>query len=257
MPLPSLIVVDDEPDLCELIADYLARHGFHVRTASCGDSLDACLAQQPADLLILDVNMPGESGMAIARRIRAGSALPILMLTSETGVVDRVAALELGVDDYVMKPFDLRELRARVRTILRRTKDAVTDVAEHPAPVPDLGLAAQAFVPGRHQVRFGMVLLDTQAHCLVRGDGTELALTAMEYDLLQVFAENPNRVLSRDRLLDLANRSDRDPFDRSIDIRVTRLRRKIEADPSKPAVIRTVRGTGYMFVPAKTAPRHV
>lgn len=253
MPAPSLIVVDDEPDLCELIADYLGRHGFSVRTASCGASMDACLAQQPADLLILDVNMPGENGTAIARRIRATSALPLLMLTSETGVVDRVAALELGVDDYVMKPFDLRELRARIRTILRRAASTAADVEGYPAPA----LAVQAPVAARHQVRFGTVLLDTQAHCLLRSDGTELPLTAMEYDMLQAFAENPNRVLSRDRLLDLANRGDRDPFDRSIDIRVTRLRRKIEADPSKPAVIRTVWGTGYMFVPPKATSNHV
>ena len=241
---PRLIVVDDEPELCELIADYLTRHGFAVRIAGSGVELDACLGQDGADLLILDVNMPGENGFAIAKRIRAGSAVPILLLTSEAGVVHRVAALELGVDDYVLKPFDLRELRARVRAILRRA-----------APPPGMAETepSDPVLPAHH-VRFGPVVLDTRAHCLLRHDGTALPLTAMEFDMLQAFAANPNRVLSRDRLLDLAHRSDNDPFDRSIDIRVTRLRRKIEADPSKPAVIRTVRGTGYMFVPDKPRP---
>lgn len=236
MDLPRLIIVDDEPDLCELIADYLGRHGFAVRTACDGAALDALLAQEPADLIILDVNMPGESGMAIAGRIRAAGGTPVLMLTSVTGVVDRVAAFDLGVDDHVAKPFDLRELRARIGAILRRSS-AVPALPATPA----------------HLVRFGPVLLDIKAHRLLREDGSELALTAMEFDMLQAFAENPNRVLSRDRLLDLAHRSDRDPFDRSIDIRVTRLRRKVEDDPAKPAVIRTVRGIGYMFVPAKAA----
>ncbi len=242
MENPSLIIVDDEPDLRELIASYLARHGFAVRTAASGRELDACLAQHAADLLILDVNMPGEDGFSIARRIRATSTLPILILTAATDVASRVAALELGVDDYVTKPFDLRELWARVRAILRR------------APGP--AASAMRPAPGRHHVQFGPVVLDTESHRLFRQDGTELPLTAMEFDMLQVFADNPNRVLSRDRLLDLAHRRNCDPFDRSIDIRVTRLRRKVEADPSKPAVIRTVRGTGYMFVPLKSLYQH-
>lgn len=245
MSTPNIVVVDDELDLSELVADYLGRQGFVVRTAAGGRELDACLAEQPADLLVLDVNMPFEDGISIARRIRAVSHVPIIMLTSVAAVASRVGALDLGVDDYLPKPFDLRELRARVGAVLRRAGTA-------PAKAP-----AAASVPAcRHRIQFGPVSLDTQTHCLVRKDGTELALTAMEFDMLQAFAENPNRVLSRDRLLDLANRSDRDPFDRSIDIRVTRLRRKVELDPSKPAVIRTVRGTGYMFVPARSAAQH-
>lgn len=243
--LPRLIVVDDEPDLAELVADYLGRHGYEVRTAACGRTLDLCLGQLPADLVLLDLNMPGEDGISIARRIRAANSLPIIMLTSANEVKCRVGALDLGVDDYVSKPFDLRELRARVGAVLRRAGSAM--------PPMDVPTAA---APSRHRIPFGPVTLDTETHCLIRHDGTELPLTAMEYDMLQAFAGNPNRVLSRDRLLDLANRTDRDPFDRSIDIRVTRLRRKIELDPSKPAVIRTVRGTGYMFVPTKDTPRH-
>ena len=241
MNLPQIIVVDDEPELCELIGEYLGRNGFQVRTAGSGSDLDACLAVQGADLIVLDVNMPGEDGLSIARRLGTTNGVPILMLTSAGDVVDRVLALEMGVDDYVIKPFDLRELRARIRTILRRS--------HQPATQPDL--AAIEAAPLRRLVPFGIVQMDTEARCLYREDGTEVPLTAMEYDLLQVFADNPNRVLTRDRLLDLANRSARDPFDRSIDIRVTRLRRKVENDPAKPATIRTVRGTGYMFVPAK------
>lgn len=242
----TIIVVDDEPDLAELIVDYLGRHGFAARAATDGRDLDRCMAQSAPDLLLLDVNMPGETGVDIARRIRTTSAIPIIMLTSATDMVGRIGALDLGVDDYVSKPFDLRELRARVTAVLRR---AGTWQAT-PAP-------AAAAPAARPRIQFGPVALDMQAHCLVRQDGTEIALTAMEFDMLQAFAQNPNRVLSRDRLLDLANRSDRDPFDRSIDIRVTRLRRKIEDDPAKPAVIRTVRGTGYMFVPARSTDRGV
>ena len=244
MNLPQIIVVDDEPELSELIGEYLGRNGFQVRTAASGTDLDTCLAAQGADLIVLDVNMPGEDGLSISRRLRRTNGVPILMLTSAGDVVDRVLALEVGVDDYVTKPFDLRELRARIRTILRRTHQ----------PVTKLDLTAMQVKPARRLVPFGIVQMDTEARCLYRGDGTEVALTAMEYDLLQVFADNPNRVLTRDRLLELANRNDRDPFDRSIDIRVTRLRRKVESDPAKPTTIRTVRGTGYMFVPAK--PRH-
>lgn len=246
MEIPRLVVVDDEPELCQLIGDYLGRNGFTVRAAANGRALDACLAQQSADLVILDVNMPEEDGFSVARRLRAAGSLPILMLTSAADVIDRVVALEMGVDDYLLKPFDLRELRARVRSILRRAAGSVPPAAA-PAARP---------APGGHRVPFGPVVLDTEAHCLFRPDGTELALTAMEYDLLQIFAQNPNRVLSRDRLLDLAQRNDRDPFDRSIDIRITRLRRKIELEPGKPVVLRTVRGTGYMFVPT-AAPAHL
>lgn len=245
MNMPQIIVVDDEPELLELIGEYLGRSGFDVRTAANADDLDGCLAARRADLLVLDVNMPGEDGFSIARRLRATSQVPILMLTSAGDVVDRVLALELGVDDYVVKPFDLRELRARIRTILRRSQLSVTQVEP----------AAEPVEPARRLVPFGIVQMDTEARCLYREDGAEVRLTSMEYDMLQVFADNPNRVLSRDRLLDLANRGDRDPFDRSIDIRVTRLRRKVEANPSKPVAIRTVRGSGYMFVPARS--RHV
>jgi two-component system phosphate regulon response regulator OmpR len=230
-----LVIVDDEPELRTIVREYLARYGFAVAAAAGGAELDAIIAQGMPDLVILDVNMPGENGFAIARRLRAKGDVPFLMLTAADDVVDRVVGLELGADDYVSKPFDLRELRARVESILRRAGRARAAPAAAAARLPAL-------------VRFGDFSLDLEARRLSRANGEELELTAMEFDLLAAFARNPNRVLSRERLLDLAHNHDTEPFDRSIDIRIARLRRKIERDPSKPLLIKTMRGAGYMFV---------
>jgi DNA-binding response OmpR family regulator len=227
----DIVIVDDEAELRAMVAEYLSRHGFVVRTAAGGSELDALLAARPADLLILDVNMPGEDGLAIARRIRAAGQTSILMLTAASEVVDRVVGLELGADDYLTKPFDLRELRARIGAILRRRPQAPPPSAE----------------PGRF-VRFGRARLDMATSQLLEDDNSPQPLTAMEFDLLRAFAQNPNRVLSRDRLLDLAHNRNWDAFDRSIDIRIARIRRKIERDPTKPEVIKTVHGIGYIYV---------
>ena len=240
-----LIVVDDEPDLRSMIAEYLGKHGFTIRTAAGGSELDAHLSAEPADLVILDVNMPGEDGFAIARRIRATSKLAILMLTAADDIVDRVVGLEIGADDYLTKPFDLRELRARIRALLRRAVPAAAP-ATSSAAAP-----AQAAPDPKSRVRFGHVLLDLQSHRLIAADGSEQPLTATEFDLLEAFARHPNRVLSREQLLELANCRAWDVFDRSIDIRIARIRRKVEQDPSNPQTIKTVRGAGYMFVPTK------
>jgi len=245
---PRLVVVDDEASLREMLADYLGKHGFDVALAADGRALDACLAERPADLILLDVNIPGEDGFAIARRLRAAGSVPILMVTAAEDVVDRVVGLEVGADDYVTKPFDLRELRARIRAILRRagmTSQIVLPpevAATAPAPADD---APRSLTP------FGKVMLDVEARCLIHVDGKQEPLTAMEFDLLYVFSQNPHRVLSRDRLLDLAHHRENEPFDRSIDIRITRIRRKIEIDPAKPQVIKTIRGAGYIYVPPK------
>jgi DNA-binding response OmpR family regulator len=230
----EILVVDDEPELREMVAEYLARHGFAVRTAIDGQGMAARLGEKAADLVILDINMPGEDGLTLARRLREHSDVCIMMLTAAGATVDRVVGLEMGADDYIAKPFDLRELLARVRTVLRRRANAEARLARPEAP-PDT-------------LRLGHWLLDLDAHKLLGKDGEELRLTAMEFDLLQAFARNPDRVLSRDQLLDLAHRRDWEPFDRSIDIRVTRLRKKIERDPAKPEIIKTIRGTGYMYV---------
>ncbi|MBB4019854.1 two-component system phosphate regulon response regulator OmpR [Chelatococcus caeni] len=228
--------MDDEAGVRETVSEFLASQGFAVRAAGDGRGLDQLLGEAAADLLLVDVNMPGEDGFSIARRVRATTQIPIIMLTAAGDIVDRVVGLELGADDYVTKPFDLRELKARIRAVLRRHGSAGGGLPE-PA-------GAQASL-----VRFGTVLLDLDAHCLVRADGAREMLTAMEFDLMHVFLKNPNRVLTRDRLLDLAHHRDNEPFDRSIDVRVTRLRRKVEADPANPKVIKTVRGVGYMFSP--------
>jgi two-component system phosphate regulon response regulator OmpR len=236
-----VIVVDDDDGVRDMVADYLGRHGYRVVAANGGAALDRALKEGPADLVLLDVNMPGEDGLAIARRLRAADArLPIIMLTAMGEVVDRVVGLEIGTDDYIVKPFDLRELRARIAAVLRRS--AALAPAAPKEPEKSAG-----------RVAFGLVTLDLQSRKLIRADGSEERLTAMEYDLLKAFAQHPNRVLSRERLLDLAHNKDMQPFDRSIDIRIARLRRKIEVDPSKPEVIKTERGGGYIFVSNRTA----
>ncbi|MGQ3213232.1 MAG: response regulator [Shinella sp.] len=240
---PRLIVVDDEEHLRDMMAEYLRESGFLVRTVSGGAALDQLLAVEEADMLLLDVNMPVEDGLSIARRIRARSSMPIIMVTAASDTVDKIVGLEIGADDYVTKPFDLRELKARIRALLRRNQSG--------GPITQnekLGEAQRA-----KNRPFGKMLLDMEACCLVRADGTSEPLTAMEFDLIRVFMQNPDRVLTRDRLLDLAHKRDNDPFDRSIDVRVTRIRKKIEHDPAKPQTIKTVRGTGYIYTPGNRA----
>jgi len=236
----QIIVVDDESGLREMVGEYLSNHGFIVRAAENGAALDALLADRAADLVLLDVNLGAEDGFAIARRLRASRpTLPIVMLTAMGEVVDRVVGLELGADDYITKPFDLRELRARIRTVLRRAG-------------PSTPAATSRKSRERELVSFGLKTLDLSKRCLIDAEGQEEKLTAMEFELLRAFARNPNRVLSRDQLLDLAHQRSMDPFDRSIDIRITRIRRKIEAQPDKPEIIKTVRGSGYIFLPPKS-----
>lgn len=235
---PRLIIVDDEPDLRDMVADYLAREPWSVRTASSGKSLDALLDEQEADLIVLDVNMPGEDGLSVLQRIRRTRSTPVVMLTAASNITDKIAGLDLGADDYMTKPFDLRELKTRIKAILRRRPPAYGAV---PQDRP-LQLAAN--------IRpFGKMFVDLDARSLCHADGTSEPVTAMEFDLLQVFLQNPNRVLTRERLLDLAHNRDNDPFDRSIDVRITRLRKKVEHNPSKPEALKTVRGVGYIHTP--------
>lgn len=239
--LPRLIVIDDEEHLRDMVAEYLDKSGFSVRTASGGAALDQLLAREEADMLLLDINMPDEDGFSIARRIRAKSNVPIIMLTAASDIVDTIVGLEVGADDYVTKPFDLRELKARIRALLRRNQASA-----------QAGQNEQIHASRRAKtLPLGKMFLDVEAYCLVHADGTSEPLTAMEFDLIQVFMQNPDRVLTRDRLLDLAHKRDNDPFDRSIDVRVTRIRKKIEHDPAKPQTIKTVRGTGYIYTPGK------
>lgn len=240
---PHILVVDDEPEIRIMLSDYLGHNGFDVSAADGGVEMRAVLAERPADLVILDITMPGEDGLTLARHLREHTKVGIVMLTAAGGVVDRIVGLEMGADDYIPKPVDMRELLARVRSVLRRMPGGRE---------PHSGAGPTA--ASGPNVSFGGCRLDLEAHRLFRSDGAEIPITSMEYDLLRAFADNPNRVLSRDRLLDLAHNKDWEPFDRSIDIRIARLRRKIEDDPTKPQVIKTVRGAGYIFVPPGQTP---
>jgi len=230
-----IVVVDDERDIRETVAEYLTLHGYRVTTAANGVELRALLEASRVDLVVLDIAMPGEDGLSLARFLRVQHTAGIVMLTASGETVDRIVGLEMGADDYLAKPVDLRELLARIKAVLRRSLRQVREAEASEA-------AANRVVP------FGPCSLDLDAHKLFDAQGAEIAITAMEFDLLKAFAEHPNRVLSRDLLLDMAHNRDWEPFDRSIDIRIARLRRKIERDPGKPETIRTVRGAGYMFV---------
>ena len=225
-----MLIVEDDRQVRETVADYLEAQGYEVEQAEDGAAMRKVLAGHVPDLVLLDVKLPGEDGLALARWLRERHEVAIIMVTAAGEVIDRVVGLEVGADDYIGKPFDLRELLARIKSVLRR--------ASKPA----------AASPSR-RVPFGPCILDLDRHQLIGRDGEEVALTGMEFDLLRAFAEHPNRVLSRDQLLTLTRNREWEPFDRSIDIRIARLRRKIEADPDKPRTIKTVRGSGYIFIP--------
>jgi two-component system phosphate regulon response regulator OmpR len=228
---PRILIVDDDPALRELLMGYLVSNGFSVQAVGDGLAMRATLAEGLPDAIVLDLMLPGEDGLALTRAVRAQSNVPILILSARGEEVDRVIGLEVGADDYLAKPFGPRELLARLRALLRRGQPA----------------AGAGATPATEQ-RFGPFALDAAGRRLFRA-GSEVHLTSAEFDLLVAFVARPNRVLSRDTLVDLLRGYDRDPFDRSIDIRVTRLRRKIEAEPAAPAYIRTVRGEGYLFNP--------
>lgn len=232
-PAPRVLIVDDDPDLCDLLSEYLAANGLTVAAAGDGAAMRQAMARQMPDVVVLDLMLPGEDGLSLARELRARSEVGILMLSARGEEMDRVIGLEVGADDYVAKPFSPRELLARVRALLRRTRAATT--AATPVAIPE-------------RYCFGPFALDIAAHRLLR-DGLEVHITTAEFELLRVFVERPNRVLNRDDIIDLLKGYDRDPFDRTVDIRVTRLRRRIEANPSHPTYIRTVRGEGYLFNP--------
>jgi DNA-binding response OmpR family regulator len=232
-----VLIVDDDADIRDTTGEYLAGHGFEVALAADGEQMRAAFDKGASgrlpDVVLLDLNLPGEDGLSLTRWLRANHDVAIIMVTGAGEVVDRVVGLEVGADDYLPKPFDPRELRARLKSVLRRGGAR--------------GGAGDA--PAAQRVRIGRCTLDLATHQLVDGDGAEVPITGMEFDLLRVFIENANRVLSRDQLLTLTRNREWEPFDRSIDIRIARLRRKVEPEPSRPAVIRTVRGAGYMFVP--------
>src|SRR6476646_9258629 len=229
---PHIVVVEDEATQRQLLCDYLDKQNFRVSPAESGVALRRLIEREVPALVLLDVGLPGEDGFALARWLRERSGrIGIIMGTSASDTVDRVVGLETGADDYIAKPFEPRELLARVKSVLRRATGAAAPAAGS-------------------RVRMGRRVLDLEKRVLVDPiNGSEEALTASEFDLLKVFAEHPNRPLQRDWLLEVTAHREMEPFDRAIDLRITRLRRKIELDPAHPNAIRTVRGVGYMFVP--------
>jgi two-component system phosphate regulon response regulator OmpR len=233
---PHIVVVEDEAAQRQLLVDYLARQNFRVDGVDGGAALRRLVERRLPALVMLDVGLPGEDGFALARWLRERSGrVGIIMVTAAADTVDRVVGLETGADDYIAKPFEPRELLARVKSVLRRA----SGVAAAPG--------------GSVRVRMGRRLLDLERRVLVElRDGSEEPLAASEFDLLKVFAENPNRPLMRDWLLEVTAHRDMEAFERAIDLRIARLRRKIEVDPAHPEAIRTVRGVGYMFVPPTT-----
>jgi DNA-binding response OmpR family regulator len=227
-----ILVCDDEFDVREMLQEYLTKRGYQVTGAANAGQMRLILGSGNIDLIVLDINMPGEDGLTALRALRQDDATPVIMLTAAGETIDRIIGLEMGADDYLGKPVDLRELEARIRAVLRRQNGA--------------GPEKQATAG---KARFGSFVLDIPSAKLLGEDGAEVPLTAMEFSLLKLFAENRGRVLNRDQILEQAHDRSWDPYDRSIDIRISRLRRKIETHPDKPAIIRTVRGIGYVYDP--------
>ena len=232
MAATRVLVVDDDPSVRNMLVEYLTAHGYEVAAAASGTAMRAELERAVPAVVLLDVGLPGEDGLTLARYLRERHDVGIIMVTGAGDVVDRVAGLEVGADDYIAKPFDPRELRARLKSVLRRLEKKETEKPH-----------------GR--VGIGSCFLDLKARTLSDAQGKEIPITSMEFDLLKALVEHPNQVLSRDQLLSMTRNREWEPFDRSIDIRITRLRRKVEDDPGRPRVIKTVRGAGYMFVPSK------
>ncbi|MBW8371586.1 MAG: response regulator [Thiobacillus sp.] len=225
-----ILVVDDDPGMRSLLEAYLGDSGFAVEAVMDGAAMWQALEQGMPDAIVLDLMLPGEDGLSLARRLRSQSNVPILMLSARGEEIDRVVGLEMGADDYLAKPFSPRELLARLRALLRRSQGLREPEPQAPHP------------------SFGPYQLDVASHRLTR-DGAEVKLSTAEFALLRIFLEHPLRVLSRDTLIDMLKGYERDPFDRSVDTRVTRLRRKIELNPAEPVYVRTVRGEGYLFNP--------
>ena len=230
-----VLIVEDDRDIREMVAEYLGGHGYQVHQAESGSDMREAIERTLPDVVLLDVRLPGEDGLTLARYLRERYDLGIIMVTAASDVVDRVVGLEIGADDYVTKPFDPRELLARVKSVTRRLQ------SRPPARITQS--------VAQERVAVGRCLLDVASHRLLDGQGQEVPITSMEFDLLKIFTDHPNKVLTRDQILMLTHHRDWEPFDRSIDIRIARLRRKVEANPSEPRTLRTVRGAGYMFVP--------
>ncbi len=229
---PLILVVDDDHDIRSLLIDYLDNNGCRTLGAADGTAMWRLLEQHQPDLLVLDLNLPGEDGLVLCRNLRAKSSLPIIMLTARTDPVDRILGLEMGADDYLAKPFEPRELLARIRSVLRRSQN-------NSAPVRDSNTI--------QHIHFANWTLDVQARHLLDTQGVLISLSGAEFRLLRIFLDHPNRVLSRDQLLNMTKGRDADPFDRSIDLQVSRLRQKLGDDAKSPQLIKTLRSEGYLL----------
>jgi len=232
---PNILVVDDEPQMRELLEDLLGSVGYEVTGVTDGGQMRQALSRRPYALVILDLRLRGEDGLSLARELRSRSAIPIMMLTGKGDETDRILGLELAADDFLMKPFNNRELLARVRAMLRRSKELGGSGPRRDDP------------HNRERLAFGEWVLDLSRRDLQRSNGTSEPLTYAEFSLLEVFVRAPNRVLSRDQLLEMTRGGDSDVFDRTVDVLILRLRRKIEPNPKQPRYIRTERGAGYIF----------
>jgi DNA-binding response OmpR family regulator len=233
---PHIAVLDDEVDITRLLAGYLQGHGFRVTQLHSGSALMDVMRDDPAALVLLDLGLPGEDGFSIARQLREHWRCGLVIVSGRGDAIDKVVGLEVGADDYVTKPFDLRELLARIKAVLRRM-----------APVPPLATTPPAAGPSR--LRFAGWILDLGARRLINAQGQDVALTGGEFDLLCTLARHPGRVLSRDFLLEATRGREAAPFDRTIDVQVGRLRKKLEPDAVEPQIIKSVRGAGYILVP--------
>lgn len=229
--MPHLLVVDDDAEVRELTGEYLRCQGFEVSLAEDGDEMGRLMEEEPPDLLVLDLMLPGEDGLSIARRLKAANNLPIIMLSAHGDPIDRIVGLEVGADDYIAKPFEPRELLARVRAVLRRFEPVSGEREDGPEDGP---------------IKFGRFEVNLRSRWL-RRDGDPIRLTRSEFDLLEVFVTHPERTLERDQVIELLGGVEMTPFDRSVDVRVARLRSKIEEDPAEPEHLKTVWGKGYMF----------
>lgn len=228
----TILIVDDDHDIRNLLGDFLKQHGFFVHLAKNGEQMHEVLARHAVDLIVLDVMMPGRDGLSLCRELRVSSNIPIIMLTAAGDEVDRIVGLELGADDYIGKPCNPRELLARIKAILRRSQNR----------------SSQESVASKQiSYHFSGWVLDRSARRLLSPEGLEVSLSTGEYSLLINFLDRPQQVLSRDHLLDLTKNRLATPFDRSIDIQISRLRNKIEEDPKNPQIIKTIRGGGYML----------
>lgn len=242
-----ILVVDDEQRIRTMLTRYLVGEGFRVTEAANGVAMRTVFEQESVDLVLLDLMMPGEDGFTLARHIRQHTpTLPVIMLTGKGDLIDRVAGLEAGADDYIAKPFHLREVLARIRTVLRRAQPA-------PSAPSEAAKEPQSDDKDRQTLVFQNWELDLVRRELKRMGGTVVPLTTGEFELLRVFALNPNRVLNRDQLMDQVKGREWSAYDRTIDTQIVRIRKKIEADPAKPELIKTVRGAGYVFATTVTA----